>query len=534
MERDERAFEREVPVTKAKRRIACGCAAKLKVPYPVRSRECLKGQRNSAQREVSRSRSSRHGGGEGLNVEESTRNVNLVTKRPQMSAQAELPFVPRGEAADGKRSEEAVTAASEAEGSGTSGLMECVLSRTNMLAALKRVRTGGATGSAGVDRMTVEALPEYLKKHWPKIREELLLGRYEPKPVRYKEIPKPNGGVRQLGIPTVMDRLIQQALLQVLQPAFERTFSEHSYGFRPGRSALQAVEQAVKYVRSGKQHVVDVDLEKFFDRVDHDVLMGKLAKRIPDKRVLLLIRKYLKAGVMHGEVVLSSKDGTPQGGPLSALLANVMLDELDKALEAKGRAFIRYADDCNVYVANPRVGERVLKQMRRVFARLKLKVNEEKTAVAHVNERKLLGYQIRVDAGRCRAIVAMSAEKRFKAEVKKRTRRSHKTLEETIRHLAPLLRGWGNYFRLAPRRQLKELDQKIQRRLRVLILRQWKNGARAARMLKHLGAPGRKIYFEFSKPKLYGRHWYVSDIAVVRIALSSHYFASKGLPLLAP
>jgi RNA-directed DNA polymerase len=449
-----------------------------------------------------------------------------------MSKRLELPQAMQSEALQGSRSEEAFTAGNETDGSGTSDLMERALTRANMLAALKRVRRN--KGSAGVDRMTIEDLPEQLKKQWPRIREQLLDGSYEPQPVRRVEIPKANGGKRQLGIPTVIDRLIQQAVLQVLQPVFEPTFSEHSYGFRPGRSAHQAVRKARKYVEAGHHYVVDVDLEKFFDHVDHDVLMGKLAKRVADKRVLSLTRKYLRAGVLVGNTVRRRDEGTPQGGPLSPLLANVMLDELDRMLEKRGRAFIRYADDANVYVANRRVGERVLAQMRKVFKKLKLKVNESKTAVAHVNERKILGYRIYVGK-HVSAMIAPSARKRFKDEVRERTKRSHgKSLEQKIAYLAPLIRGWGNYYvPLAPRKQLRELDWWIQRRLRVCVLKNWGNGARAARMLQHLGIWPRKVFFEFSKPKLYKRLWYASGQRVVKLALTQKRFTRKGLPLMA-
>jgi RNA-directed DNA polymerase len=294
------------------------------------------------------------------------------------------------------------------------------------------------------------------------------------------------------------------------------------------------VRRARQYVQSGKHYVVDVDLEKFFDHVDHDVLMGKLAKRIADRRVLALIRKYLRAGVLVTGTVLKRSEGTPQGGPLSPLLANVMLDELDRMLEKHGRAFIRYADDANVYVANRRVGERVLAQMRKVFKKLKLKVNESKTAIAHVNERKLLGYSIHV--GRyVGTLIAPSARKRFKHEVRKRTKRNHsKSLAHTIADLAPLIRGWGNYyFHLVPRRQLRELDWWIQRRLRVCMLKSWGNGARTARMLQHLGVRARRVLFEFSRPKLYRRLWHASGQKVVKLALTQELFTRAGLPLMA-
>ena len=262
---------------------------------------------------------------------------------------------------------------------GSSDLMEQACERRNLQAALKRVRQNA--GSPGIDGMTVEELSGHLRVHWPRLREELLAGRYRPQPVRRVTIPKPGGGERELGIPTVLDRFIQQALLQVLQPLFDPTFSDASYGFRPGRSAHDAVRRAQAYVQEGRSFVVDIDLEKFFDRVNHDMLMGRLAKRIADRRVLRLIRRYLDAGVLANGVVMERHEGTPQGGPLSPLLANVLLDEIDKELERRGHAFVRYADDLNVYVRTQRSGERVMTSLRRLFAKLKLRVNEAKSKV---------------------------------------------------------------------------------------------------------------------------------------------------------
>lgn len=457
--------------------------------------------------------------------------MNLGAKGPQKSMQIELPLGRRGETARAERSGEAAPATNDSEGSGTSSLMERALERSNMLAALKRVRRN--KGSAGVDRMTVDELPDYLRQHWPRIRQQLLDGSYEPKAVRRCEIPKPGGGTRTLGIPAVIDRLIQQAMLQAVQPEIDKTFSERSYGFRPGRSAHDAIKQARNYVARGMTTVVDIDLEKFFDNVDHDILMGKLAKRIADKRVLRLIRRYLEAGALSDGMLVERLQGTPQGGPLSPLLANVMLDEVDKFLEARGRAFVRYADDCNVYVRNERVGQRVLLQLRRLFTRLKLRINEAKTAVADSSTRKLLGYTVHKCGGGAGLRVSTQAMKKFKAEVRARTKRSHsKSIQQFVDHLAPLLRGWGNYFSLTPKAPRQNLDSWIRRRLRMIQMRQCGGGTKARAMLRKLGAPSRKVHFEFGKQ--WDRFWHVSGLQVVQIALPNRYFAKLGLPSLAP
>ena len=306
--------------------------------------------------------------------------MGLKGKVPQMSGQLELTFGVRGEAPRAERSEEAPMAKQTNERPGASELMEKVLARRNLRIALRRVKKN--KGSPGIDGMTVDELPAYLREHWPAIREQLLTGRYQPSAVKEQQIAKSGGGVRKLGIPTVLDRFIQQAILQVLQPMIDPQFSEHSYGFRPKRSAHQAVKAARRLVQDGRRIVVDVDLSKFFDRANHDVLMSKLAGRISDKPILRLIRCYLSAGVMVGGVVTKRHEGTPQGGPLSPLLANVLLDEVDKELERRGHAFVRYADDCNVYVRSKRAGERVMKLLRRLYARLHLRINEDKSAVA--------------------------------------------------------------------------------------------------------------------------------------------------------
>jgi RNA-directed DNA polymerase len=347
------------------------------------------------EREVSRGRSSRRGAhmrldpassDEGPNGEESETTVHLGMAMRQKSMQMELLLEGRGNAPRVERSGEARPAVQGDERSGINDLMERVIERENCLRALKRVRSN--KGSPGIDGMTVEALPQYLREHWEEIRRQLLAGTYQPNAVRRYEIPKSGGGVRQLGIPTVLDRFLQQAILQVLQPIFDPTFSEHSYGFRPGRRAHDAVCQAQQYVQSGRRWVVDVDLEKFFDRVNHDVLMARLANRVEDKRLLRIIRRYLEAGIMADGVVVERHEGTPQGGPLSPLLANVLLDEVDRMLEGSGHRFVRYADDCNVYVRSKRAGERVMERMVKLYAKLKLRVNEEKSTVARVWERK--------------------------------------------------------------------------------------------------------------------------------------------------
>ena len=314
--------------------------------------------------------------------------MGLVGKGPQMSRQLELPFKSRGEAPRVERSEEELSAARGDERSGASDLMERVVSRPNLQAALKRVRKN--KGSPGIDGMTGEELGDHLRENWPGLREQLMCGRYRPAMVKQQLIPKSGGGMRKLGIPTVLDRFIQQALLQVLQPMFDPSFSQHSHGFRPGRRAHDAIVEAQRYVQQGRRIVVDVDLEQFFDRVNHDVLMGRLGKRIGDRRVLGLIRRYLEAGVLANGLAMERYEGTPQGGPLSPLLANVLLDEVDKELERRGYAFVRYADDCNVYVRSRRAGERVMGLLTRLYTKLRLRVNTSKSAVDWAMRRKLL------------------------------------------------------------------------------------------------------------------------------------------------
>jgi RNA-directed DNA polymerase len=327
----------------------------------------------------------------------------------------------------------------------TNRLMEEVCERENLKEALRQVK--GNKGSAGVDGITVNQFSDYLKQHWPVIREQLLSGTYEPKPVRRVEIPKPDGGVRKLGIPTALDRFIQQAVMQVLQRRWDLTFSDHSYGFRPGRSAHQAVAQAQQYIAAGYSWVVDLDLEQFFDRVNHDKLMGQVAKRVEDKRLLKLIRAFLNAGVMENGLVSPSVEGTPQGGPLSPLLSNLVLDELDRELERRGHRCLRYADDCNIYVRSQRAGQRVMESITRfITQKLKLKVNETKSAVARPQQRKFLGFSF-TDGPEIKRTIAPKALERFKHRIREITLRAKGvSLETTIAELASYLRGWRSYF----------------------------------------------------------------------------------------
>jgi len=364
--------------------------------------------------------------------------------------------------------------------------MEAVVERENMLNAYRRVV--GNKGAAGVDAMSVDELKPYLQTHWEHIKEQLLEGGYQPQPVRRVEIPKPGGkGMRKLGVPTVVDRLIQQALHQVLNPLFDPDFSAHSYGFRSGRSAHQALCQAREYVADGRRWVVDLDLEKFFDRVHHDVLMSRVARKVGDKRVLCLIRRYLQAGIMEGGLVSQPTMGTPQGGPLSPLLSNVLLDDLDKELERRGHRFCRYADDVNIYVSSRRAGQRVLDSIGKFLnRRLRLEVNRQKSAVDRPWKRKFLGFSMTWHK-RPRLKVAPSSVERLKMELKKAFRQGRgRNLGKFIEGLTPTLRGWINYFRLSEVRGIfEELDGWIRRKLRCIIWRQWKRSyARAKGLMK--------------------------------------------------
>ena len=369
----------------------------------------------------------------------------------------------------------------------TAGVMEAVVERGNLMLAYQRVVAN--KGAAGVDAMAVTELKDHLKRHWPTIRARLLKGEYQPAAVRRVNIPKPQGGMRTLGIPTVVDRLIQQALHQVLQPMFEPTFSEASYGFRPGRNAHQALKRAQQYVASGKRWVVDMDLEKFFDRVNHDLLMGKLAQKIDDARVLVLIRRYLQAGMMADGLVQPRTEGTPQGGPLSPLLSNILLSDLDRELERRGHAFCRYADDCNIYVGSQRAGVDLLTQLTGFLGeRLKLTVNQAKSAVARPWQRKFLGYSMTWHQ-RPKLRIALPSLQKLTAKVRVLLRAARgQSLVTTIQQLTPVLRGWAAYFKLTEtKRALEERDGWIRRKLRCVLWRQWKRSAARARNLMQRG-----------------------------------------------
>jgi len=409
----------------------------------------------------------------------------------------------------------------------TKNLMEKVVESQNLRTAYKRVKANA--GSPGIDKMTVEELRGYLNEHWAGIKVQLLEGTYQPHPVKRVEIPKPDGGKRKLGVPTVLDRFIQQALQQVLMPIFDPGFSEHSYGFRPGRSAHQAVRRAQEYQQAGKRWVVDIDLKQFFDEVNHDILMNRVGRKVKDQRVLKLIRAYLKAGVMMGGLVSQTNKGTPQGGPLSPLLSNIMLDDLDKELERRGHTFCRYADDSNVYVATQQSGGRVMQSLTRFLEGcLKLKVNAEKSAVARPWERKFLGFTFHKDRA-CRIRVAPKTIARFREKIKElvrmgRGRNVSRFVKETLN---PVLRGWINYFRLAEVKYFAEvLDEWLRRRLRLILWRQWKRAWTRMQNLRKRGlAEERAAASAFN-----GRGpWWNAGASHMNEAYPKRYFDKLGL-----
>jgi RNA-directed DNA polymerase len=407
--------------------------------------------------------------------------------------------------------------------------MEGICQRENLWQALKRVKANG--GSPGIDGMTVDDLTGYLKQHWPAIREQLLSGTYQPQPVRRVEIPKPDGGVRKLGIPTVLDRFLQQAVMQVLQRSWDRTFSEHSYGFRPGRSAHQAVARAQQHIAGGLRWVVDLDLEKFFDRVSHDKLMNQVAKRVSDKRLLRLIRAWLTAGVLEDGLVSPTEEGTPQGGPLSPLLSNLVLDQLDHELERRGHRFVRYADDCNIYVRSERAGRRLMKGIT-VFleGKLKLKVNREKSAVARPWERKFLGFSFTSGITPKRRIAA-KVLLRFKTRIRTITRRTRGiSLATMVRELGRYLQGWQGYFGFCQTPTvLARLNQWIRRRLRSAAWKQWRSGKRRYARLRQLGL-GRDLAARTAGTQK--GPWRLSRTQALSYAMPSTYFDRLGLPSL--
>ncbi len=408
-------------------------------------------------------------------------------------------------------------------------LMEMILERGNMFTAIKRVRSN--KGAPGIDNMTVDQLPGYLRRHWLKIREDLLNGNYKPLPVKRKEISKPDGGVRLLGIPTVLDRLIQQAIAQVLQQIWDPTFSESSFGFRPGRSQRQAIRRAKSYLLSGYKHIVDMDLSKFFDRVNHDRLLSRLATKIEDKRVLKLIRRYLTAGIMIDGLVSPSLEGTPQGGPLSPLLSNIVLDELDKELEKRELNFVRYADDCVIYLKSSKAAVRVMSSITKFITnKLKLKVNEQKSAVSRPWLSKFLGFTFISMCGQTKIRIHKKTIKRFKERVREMTDRNcGKSMAQIVFKLNQYLRGWWNYYCLSETRKIfKSLNGWIIRRLRCVLWKQWKNPRTKIRNLLKRGISHKHAVFCGCARK---KHWRMSRVKWVIVALPNKYFLDLGLYL---
>src|ERR1700675_1239901 len=457
--------------------------------------------------------------------------MNLESdKRLNIQLRLDFSLAPTGEARQaGRKDIESLTVTNEPERQAdTRRIMEEVCERKNLKEALRQVRSN--RGSGGVDGMTVDKLGDYLKQHWPVIRERLLNGTYEPKPVRRVEIPKPvGGGVRKLGIPTVLDRFIQQAVMQVLQRQWNPTFSQYSYGFRPRRSAHHAVAQAQQYIAQGHGWVIDLDLEKFFDRVNHDKLMSQIAKRVEDKQLLKLIRAFLNAGVMENGLVSPSVEGTPQGGPLSPLLSNLVLDELDRELERRGHRFVRYADDCNIYVGSERAGQRVMESVTRLIThRLKLQVNQAKSAVARPGHRKFLGFSFTGEREPRRRIAPKSIA-RFKERIREQTRRTRGiSLKQMVTEIATYLRGWlGYYGDCQTPSALQTLESSLRRRLRSVVWKQWKRGRTRFRELRK-----RDVSKDLAAKTAGSPHgpWRIANSPALAIALPNAYFAKLGLP----
>jgi RNA-directed DNA polymerase len=454
--------------------------------------------------------------------------MSMCEAMRQMPATAGRVLEVGGEAVRASASDE-VTRPRHETGSTGSGLLMAALTRENLQQAWKRVKAN--KGAAGVDGRDIPETARYLQSAWPEIREQLIQGTYRPNPVRRVAIPKPEGGERELGIPTVTDRLIQQALLQVLQPILDPTFSECSFGFRPGRSAQEAVVRAQAYVQTGRRIVVDVDLEKFFDRVNHDILMGRLQKRIGDAGVIRLIRAYLNSGVMQDGIVQSRHQGTPQGGPMSPILANVLLDEVDKELERRGHCFVRYADDANVYVRSKQAGKRVMALLRKLYAKLHLMVNETKSAVASAFGRKFLGFSFWVaPKGEIKCKVAAKPMATYKQRIRQLTRRSGgRSMAEVVERLRPYVLGWKAYFRLSQTpRVWRTLDEWTRHRLRAIQLKHWKRGSTMYRELKALGAT------ETVARRVAGnsRCWWRNSDRLLKTVLTIAYFDRLRVPRL--
>ena len=527
----ERAIYREALVIKAKWRRCSGCAAKECVLTRGDLALCLKGRR-SCRSEKSAEVVVAGCAGEGPNVKECHKDVAMSKVMRQKSAKAGPGVVVGGEADRAAAGDETSDPRHEDLGTGSAkpgAMLAAVLTRENMQLALQRVKAN--KGAAGVDGMDISQTIEHLRIHWKQIRQQLLQGTYRPSPVRRVTIPKPDGGQRELGIPTVTDRLIQQALLQVLQPLIDPTFSKHSHGFRPGRRAHDAVKAARAYVQSGRRVVVDVDLEKFFDRVNHDILMDRLSRHVWDRAVMRLIRAYLNSGIMDCGVVQQRIQGTPQGGPLSPLLANVLLDEVDKELERRGHCFARYADDCNVYVGSRQAGERVMILLRRLYAKLHLTLNETKSAVHSAFDSKFLGYSLWASKGKeVRLKVARKAMLAFKQRIRELTWRSGgRSMTDTVQHLRAYLLGWKAYFVLAQTQGIwRTLDEWIRHRLRAIQLKHWKMGTTIYRELMALGANAdvaRQVAAN-------SRCWWRNSAKLLNAVLTIAHFDALGVPRL--
>ena len=455
----------------------------------------------------------------------------MTAMRSPYQLELALPLPDRGEAPrrDAQEIEAAVATTEPESPASTQYLMEAICNPDNIEAALQSVVRN--KGAPGIDGVTVKQLPSLLKARWSEIEEQLLQGRYQPQPVRRVQIPKPTGGMRNLGIPTTIDRVIQQAILQRLQPLWDPTFSEHSYGFRPSRSAHQAVAQAQAYIIEGYRFVVDIDLAKFFDRVNHDRLMAAVAARVSDRRVLRLIRSYLTAGVLDNGLFEDSREGTPQGGPLSPLLSNLVLGELDRELERRGHRFVRYADDCNVYVRSERAGRRVMRSLTRfIEGHLKLQINVAKSAVARPWDRSFLGFTVKNES-EFRRCIAAKAVTRFKHRVRVLTARHRGlSLERLIGELIPYLRGWGGYFGFSQWRELQSLDGWLRRRLRCVAWVQWKTRRKRYHELRRLGVSERTAFAAVLSPK---GPWRLSSSEALHRGFTKARFRRLGLPPMA-